>query len=57
MKNRVLAASIFRPKVKTANFDELAANASHPIFIVGVGGSSLLFFHNFQVLNMACCTR
>jgi hypothetical protein len=39
MKNRALAASPLRSKLKTANCDELAANASRPIFIDGVGGS------------------
>jgi hypothetical protein len=44
MKNRALTPASFRPKVKTANCDELAANTSRPIFIVGVG-KRFLFFH------------
>jgi hypothetical protein len=39
MKNRALTSLTFRPKQKTENRDELAANASRPIFIVGVGKS------------------
>jgi hypothetical protein len=39
-ENRALTSSPFRPKVKTANRDELAANASRPVFIVGVGKTS-----------------
>jgi hypothetical protein len=42
MKNRALTSSTFRPKPKTANRDELAANTSRPIFIVGVGVSCFL---------------
>ena len=42
-ENRALTPASFRPKVKTANRDELAANISRPIFIVGVGVSSCSF--------------
>lgn len=38
-ENRALIPASFRPKLKTANRDELAANTSRPICIVGVGGS------------------
>ena len=41
--------SSFRPKRKTANRDELAANASRPIFIVGVGVSFLINFQRFEL--------
>ena len=48
-ENRALSPASFRPKLKTANGVELAANTSCPIFIVDVGVSLfLLFFHNFQ---------
>jgi hypothetical protein len=47
MKNRALTPASFRPKVKTANCDELAANTSRPILMVDVVGS--FFFSLFQM--------
>jgi len=48
-ENRALTSSSFRPKPKTANRDELAENASRPVFIVGVGDK---FFHSCRQKNM-----
>jgi hypothetical protein len=48
-ENRALIPSTFRPKLKTANRDELAANTSRPIFIVGLGGS---WFYSLNMLSI-----
>jgi hypothetical protein len=42
-ENRALTPSSFRPKLKTANRDELVANTSRPIFIVGVPVAQLKY--------------